>query len=281
MKKSIFLLIVTISLSSLLSAQILNNSFESWAAGEPTNWSTNNDPSFSPITQSATAYDGASAVKLEVLDPGVGFPLLPVLFSDGAFTINQRYGGLTGYYQFQPNGNNEVLWTTCFLQYGDSLVGAGSIYLPSAASYTEFTVPFLYNSPLTPDSIYINFVILDTTLFFTATIGSWALVDYLNLSTSVGVEPSELIQINFALQQNYPNPFNPSTKIKYSIPQSSNVLIKVYDVLGSEVETLVNEEKPIGTYELNWNAANLPSGVYLYRLQAGDFVQTRKMILLR
>jgi hypothetical protein len=57
--------------------------------------------------------------------------------------------------------------------------------------------------------------------------------------------------------------------------------IKIFNVLGSEIETLVDEEKPIGTYELSWNAANLPSGVYFYRLQAGDFVQTRKMILLK
>ena len=87
---------------------------------------------------------------------------------------------------------------------------------------------------------------------------------------------------NFELFQNYPNPFNPSTKISYSIIQAGLVFtLKIYDVLGTEIETLVNEEKPTGTYELNWNAANLPSGIYFYRLQAGSFVQTRKMILLK
>ena len=89
------------------------------------------------------------------------------------------------------------------------------------------------------------------------------------------------LPVAFTLAQNYPNPFNPGTKIKYSVPQSSNVVIKVFDVLGNEIETLINEEKPVGTYELNWNAANLLSGVYFYRLQAGDFVQTRKMLLLK
>jgi photosystem II stability/assembly factor-like uncharacterized protein len=86
---------------------------------------------------------------------------------------------------------------------------------------------------------------------------------------------------NFNLTQNYPNPFNPSTKIKYSIPQTSNVLIKVFDILSNEIETLVNDEKQTGTYELTWNATNLPSGVYFYRLKAGDFVETKKMVLLR
>jgi len=85
----------------------------------------------------------------------------------------------------------------------------------------------------------------------------------------------------FKLDQNYPNPFNPSTKIKYSIPQSSNVTIKVFDVLGNEIETLVNEEKPAGTYEIMWSAANLPSGVYFYQLKADNYMETKKMVLLK
>jgi hypothetical protein len=93
--------------------------------------------------------------------------------------------------------------------------------------------------------------------------------------------PLETSISDFRLEQNYPNPFNPSTKIKYSVPQSSLVQIKVFDVLGSEIETLLNEEKPIGTYEINWNAANFPSGVYFYQLKAGDFKQTKKMILMK
>jgi photosystem II stability/assembly factor-like uncharacterized protein len=86
---------------------------------------------------------------------------------------------------------------------------------------------------------------------------------------------------SFILSQNFPNPFNPFTKIKYSVPQISQVQIKIYDVLGNEIETLVNEEKPAGTYEVTWNAANLPSGVYFYQLWAGDFVDTKKMILIK
>jgi len=86
---------------------------------------------------------------------------------------------------------------------------------------------------------------------------------------------------DFVLDQNYPNPFNPSTKIKYSVPQISNVVIKVFDVLGKEIKTLVKEEKSVGTYELTWYAENLPSGVYFYQLKAGDFIQTKKMILIK
>jgi predicted outer membrane repeat protein len=85
----------------------------------------------------------------------------------------------------------------------------------------------------------------------------------------------------FELFQNYPNPFNPSTKIKYSVPHSSNVVIKIFDILGREIQMLVNEEEPVGTYEISWNAANLPSGIYFYQLKAGSYLNTRKTILLK
>ena len=102
------------------------------------------------------------------------------------------------------------------------------------------------------------------------------------LSEVTPVEENQIeIPSSYNLSQNYPNPFNPSTKIKYSIPQSSNVVIKVFDILGNEIETLVNEEKSTGSYELSWNAANLPSGVYFYQLKAGDYTSVKKMILLR
>ena len=92
---------------------------------------------------------------------------------------------------------------------------------------------------------------------------------------------STTLPTQFTLSQNYPNPFNPSTTIKYSVTQSSNVVLKIFDVLGKEVATLINEEKPAGNYEVEFDASNLSSGVYLYKLQAGNFVETKKMILLR
>ncbi|MEJ2103186.1 MAG: T9SS type A sorting domain-containing protein, partial [Ignavibacteriaceae bacterium] len=94
--------------------------------------------------------------------------------------------------------------------------------------------------------------------------------------------------IDFVLQQNFPNPFNPSTKIKYTISsvtlsgvEVSLVILKVFDVLGKEVATLVNEEKPSGTYDVEFNGSNLPSGIYFYQLKAGEYSNTKKMILLK
>jgi len=87
--------------------------------------------------------------------------------------------------------------------------------------------------------------------------------------------------LKFELNQNYPNPFNPGTKIKYAIGSMQYTTLKIYDVLGNEVATLVNEEKPAGTYEVNFDASNLSSGIYYYQLKAGSFIQTRKMILMK
>ncbi|MDW8466117.1 MAG: T9SS type A sorting domain-containing protein [Chloroherpetonaceae bacterium] len=85
----------------------------------------------------------------------------------------------------------------------------------------------------------------------------------------------------FALEQNYPNPFNPSTMIRYSIPSTEQVSLKVFDVLGREVLTLVSGRQAAGRYEVLFNAAGLPSGIYFYRLQAGTYSETRKMMLVK
>lgn len=100
-------------------------------------------------------------------------------------------------------------------------------------------------------------------------------------------EYSQVVEIyipivnKFSLEQNYPNPFNPSTTIKFAIPERNFVTIKVYDVLGNEVATLVNEEKPTGEYEVEFSGKELPSGIFFYKLEAGKYSETKKMILVK
>jgi hypothetical protein len=91
----------------------------------------------------------------------------------------------------------------------------------------------------------------------------------------------EKIPKQYSLYQNYPNPFNPTSVIRYDLPKSSFVTLRVYDVLGREVGTLVNERQEPGVHQVNWQASGFASGVYFYRLRAGSFVQTKKLILLR
>ncbi|MBI2430337.1 MAG: T9SS type A sorting domain-containing protein [Ignavibacteriales bacterium] len=85
----------------------------------------------------------------------------------------------------------------------------------------------------------------------------------------------------FVLEQNYPNPFNPSTKIRFAVPGLSFVLLKVYNLLGQEVATLVNEEKRAGSYEVQWNAIGFSSGIYFYKLRSGNFVETKRMLMIK
>jgi hypothetical protein len=85
----------------------------------------------------------------------------------------------------------------------------------------------------------------------------------------------------FSLSQNYPNPFNPSTRIDFQLPVSTHISLMVYDILGREVALLANEVKTAGSYHVTWDAANLPSGIYVYRLAAGNYVSIRKMVLVR
>jgi len=100
------------------------------------------------------------------------------------------------------------------------------------------------------------------------------------------VSPVTLVQDDFTpnetcLVQNYPNPFNPATSISFALASESFVSLKVFDPLAREVSILLSEQLPAGTYSRRWSAAGLPSGVYFYRLQAGDFVETKRMLLLK
>ena len=96
------------------------------------------------------------------------------------------------------------------------------------------------------------------------------------------IENSNLNPLSsFTLKQNYPNPFNPSTNIQYSIATRQFVTLKVYNVLGKEIATLVNEEKPAGNYEIKFDASKLASGIYYYQMRVSEYVETKKMILLK
>ena len=110
--------------------------------------------------------------------------------------------------------------------------------------------------------------------------------EYANIGTVlstgvVGVEDNASAPSKFELSQNYPNPFNPSTIISYNIPKAANVTLKVYDVLGKEVATLVNQFQSANSYKVRFNASSLSTGVYIYKLEAGNFTMTKKMLLLK
>ncbi|NNJ53036.1 MAG: T9SS type A sorting domain-containing protein [Ignavibacteriaceae bacterium] len=146
---------------------------------------------------------------------------------------------------------------------------------------TTFGYPSAYRwlipTNLTPDTSYKIII---------TSINNSSIVDTSYASFSI-IPPSEVetekevLAEEYSISQNYPNPFNPSTIISYQIPENSFVSLIVFDVLGNEVATLINENKQPGSYEVTFNAANLPSGVYFYTLKSGDFINTKKMLLIK
>jgi hypothetical protein len=109
----------------------------------------------------------------------------------------------------------------------------------------------------------------------------WSIKEIYNNIVVTDLEEEALSLTDYQLSQNYPNPYNPSTKITYTIPERSNVSLRVFDLLGSEVAELVNGELDPGRYEISFNASQLSSGIYFYKIQAGSFVETKKMILMK
>ncbi|HKJ81827.1 MAG TPA: T9SS type A sorting domain-containing protein [Ignavibacteriaceae bacterium] len=133
------------------------------------------------------------------------------------------------------------------------------------------------NTPGFSNSIFAN----NRYIFLTDNEDGLYIFDRKNIITNISRFADNLIPSGFKLYQNYPNPFNPTTTIEYGIPKSGLVTIKIYDVLGREVKTLINQYQNIGSHEINYVASNLSSGVYFYQLKAGNFISTKKMVLLK
>ena len=274
-------LFVTILISSFSFAQeIPNNSFENWNAGDPVDWWTNDIVGFDAVTQTSDAWEGSSAAKMTVLDGG-GFAVIPFLTVGdmGSGTpVSQRYGSFKGYYKLNPLGD-ENFNVQVFMWTSTNLVGAGLAQFPAAGSWTEFNVPIEYSSGETPGIAMLSMFVVNSNGI--ATPGTWAIVDYVTFGTPTDVEKINGLPEDYSIKQNYPNPFNPSTNIEYAIPSESFVELKVYDILGNEVATLVNEQQQAGVYRADFTASNLPSGMYFARISANEFTQVVKMILLK
>jgi hypothetical protein len=156
-----------------------------------------------------------------------------------------------------------------FRQYPDSLNGVGrwgTNYNVSVLAVDIESLKPAFDSP--PGSPV--FRILKSALEFTD-----------GILTSVSPVNSSIIPIEYSLSQNYPNPFNPTTKINFSIPKQGNVSLKISDVLGKEVMTLINETKTAGNYEVVFDGRNLASGAYFFRIESGDFADIKRMVLIK
>jgi hypothetical protein len=262
--------------SSIGFCQIPNAGFENWTNGNPDNWSTTNNSQFTNIIQSKNAHSGSYSVE-GIVTSFSGFSISPLIST--TFLYTGRPSGLSGYYKLS-SVNSDTLVIAIALYKNDNAIGGGIFSTSTNAnSFTQFNLPITYISSATPDSAGIVIYIGPTV---GAHSGSTFYIDDLALGSATAVdENSTNVPDQFELKQNYPNPFNPTTTIEYQIPNQSHVVLKVYDVLGNQVAVLVNKDEPAGKYNINFNASKLSSGVYFYRINTGNFIQTKKFMVLK
>jgi Secretion system C-terminal sorting domain len=169
----------------------------------------------------------------------------------------------------------------CVCQYGQNIFAGGDtgFYVSTdlGSTFTDRT-ELLGNARISSIVIHNNYIFVSNSNYLSTNISAWRRP----LSQIIGINQlSHEIPAAFSLLQNFPNPFNPVTKIRFDVPKTSSVVIKVFDILGKEIAVLVNEQLTSGTFETEWDAASCASGLYFYRMTAGDFIQTKKMALIR
>ena len=283
---SSFLLLILLNSFSFAQNPIPNPGFENWTEGNPDSWVTFDIPGvYDAVTQSDIARSGSSAARGEVVDVyGENAP--PYLASDvDYFAISENYTRLTGYYQFSNNAD-ELLWALSqFLDAENMIAAYGEVELGETSNgYTEFSLDmdYTFGSGQPATQAIIAFSIIESESD-TLTLGTYFLIDDLEFDNVSNISEGSFGESPraYRLVQNYPNPFNPTTSINFSIPQSGKVYLSVMNSIGQVVETLIDEQMTSGDHQVRFNAGNLPSGVYFYKLETGNFVDVKKMILIK
>jgi hypothetical protein len=183
-----------------------------------------------------------------------------------------NYGSYDAYLvKYNENGN--VLWAEC--------IGGNKMDWGEGIAVDNYGCGYLSGYFESNSIVFGSTTLFNTTsrnkLFLAKKEAQTTSIHTPNLKDSINI----IIPSEYRLYSNFPNPFNPTTTINYQIPELRFVTLKVYDVLGSEITTLVNEEKPVGSYQVEFGATELPSGIYFYQLKAGSFVETKKMVLMK
>ena len=278
--------ILTMTMMDNTHAQIPNAGFETWPTSEPDGWVTSNAaPAYTNVTKSMTAHTGSSAIRGDV----VGYSILaiaPIIQSGPGghgFAYAQRPASVTGWYQFSATGGDRFGINVELFKGGESgtLVALAASADPTLhGSYTQFTAPFTYFTSDVPDLCIMQFSVALPNGASSTHVGSYFLLDDLAFGGATGVTASPAQPGTFRLEQNYPNPFNPGTVISYTLPAAGHVLLRVYNLLGQLVATPVNSWQTAGEHILPFDARNLTSGVYLYRLSIDGASLTRTMTLM-
>jgi len=244
-----------------------------------------------------------NVLNIPITDLQITSDTIIVNITDTPFAVSKASGNVTDVGvtidSVMHSNDSDLEFTLIHLGVEDTLVyqvgGVGQNFIgttlvdSAAESISTGSAPFTGQfrphkplsqfSGLSPDGLWILRV-YDRSTGNSGTLNAWSLTLKLGVSTVIGGTDGKLPS-RYELSQNYPNPFNPTTSIQFSIANPQFTILKVYDVLGHEVATLVNEEMQPGNYEVAWDARGMSSGVYFYRLRASNFADTKKLLLLR
>jgi hypothetical protein len=287
MYRTLIIILVLFFIQSAF-AQIPNASFENWTSGNPDGWITANNILVTNVTQSTTAFSGLSSARGEVVViPNIGALISPFIQTGQGgvgFAVSQAYYGVSGNYQFTPVGGDKLALNFHLITGGQSgtPVASGAVELDGTSSgWQSFNVPFVNIASGSPDWCILQILIVGPSGDDIHE-GSVMLIDNLAFSnsTNVGNKNNNKPEI-FQLHQNYPNPFNPSTSIQFSLQEGAHAKLRVFNLLGKEVTTLVDEYRGAGQYTEKFDASKLASGVYFYRLDAGNFSSMKQMLLVK
>ncbi|MBZ0201021.1 MAG: T9SS type A sorting domain-containing protein [Ignavibacteriaceae bacterium] len=293
---SIFLLIIFSSL--IYSQEIPNASFENWNGNNLDGWHIVNTQLYINVSQSSIAHSGSSSLRGEIIEfsfpPAPPVPAIPFLYPGTAvnpsFPVSQNYAALNGYYQFYPSTPNLLLGPHFVITLIDAQGGTVAqtetwLLSETISTWQSFTIPIDYSVGNSGEATHAQLEIQIGELEeddIPAAYGTYFLLDDLSFTGIAGITKEDDIKVSeFSLKQNYPNPFNPTTQINFSIPKTENVKLDVYNLLGQKVASLVNDNLSAGSYTTDWNAENLSSGTYIYKMTAGNIVQSKKMVLIK
>jgi hypothetical protein len=265
-------------------AQIPNAGFETWTAGNPDNWVTSNIAQFViPVTQSGTAHSGSSSMKGTVTAFYTSL-IQPVVQSGPGghgFAYTGRPASFKGWYQFYPVGGDRLAintWTYLGGVNGTPIAVAAQAISAGAPAWTQFDVPFAYQSASNPDTCIIQLQIVGPTTGTDLHAGSYMLIDDLSFGSTTGVDDPPAPPPVTGLLESGPNPVTRSTSIAFALSRGGAVSLKVYDLEGRVVATLLDRTLEPGRHATAWNAGGEPSGVYWCRLVADGVTVSRKLV---
>ncbi len=284
--RSINLLCFVVFLSSLSFCQIPNPGFENWVTDADTNynpvgWETTNSYPIVNVERASPGHLGSYAMKAKtIMVQGFSFPGVAIL--QARYNFSGTPTKFSAWVKSTIMPGDQAFLIVALLK-GDSIIASQDsctfkiISTISSLTYIEF--PIKAQSALIPDSL----LVMVASGLGTSQVGTEIIVDSLAFigGSATSVPEGKSLPDAFFLAQNYPNPFNPKTVIDFQLPVAGNASLKVYDLFGREVATLVDTKLPAGRHTATWNAAGAASGIYFYQLRAGNFVQCKKLVLLK